>query len=581
MKQNIELFQNSNSVWQNFLAGNPQLFREVKGRLKPRNVVIAASISLITQFLIIISFLGKLPESLLESDAKGLIYNTYCLGQKYRPNRNVCELDASGHWIINWQLWWLDIFIALSIMGIFALLVIGTYMLISDLVKEETRGTLNFIRLSPQPSSTILTGKILGVPILLYLVTLITLPLHFIAGLQGHIPLVLILSFDAVVIASCIFFYSAALLWSLINFGLSGFKPWLASGAVCWFLYVLNGVFFNHYSPFNHELIDGAIIFYPGTILSYLIDGTGISSNYVSFLTVKDIGKLLFYGQDLWSTASIGIGFILLNYGLWTYWLWSSLKRRFHNPESTLLSKNQSYWLTACFITVILGFTLQTTAKHSLVSNFMMLQCFVLIFFLSLTAALSPHRQSLHDWARYRHQLNKQLNKQGNVLWQELIFGENSPSTIAIAINLAIVTVYILPSLALFSFGNETLALFWGILLNATMILVYAVAIQFMLTINNQNRAIWASVTTLCLVIVPPLCLGFADIPPQHYPEIWLFTFIPLAATKYTTLPTILMSVLGQWLAISLVGLQMTRKLRQAGASETKMFLDSELRSQN
>ncbi len=42
------------------------------------------------------------------------------------------------------------IFTFLSITSIFALLVVGTYQLIADLSGEERRGTLNFIRLSPQ-----------------------------------------------------------------------------------------------------------------------------------------------------------------------------------------------------------------------------------------------------------------------------------------------------------------------------------------------------------------------------------------------------------------------------------------------
>ncbi len=107
---------------------NPQLLRELKGRLKPRNLLLAGAISLLGQFLLL------------------------------------------GGFLIDRQAWWLDFFIILSFIGIFALIVAGTYMLISDIATEQRRDTLNFIRLSPESTRGILVGKMLGVPILLYFV---------------------------------------------------------------------------------------------------------------------------------------------------------------------------------------------------------------------------------------------------------------------------------------------------------------------------------------------------------------------------------------------------------------------------
>ncbi|RQH23304.1 hypothetical protein D5R40_27115 [Okeania hirsuta] len=49
------------------------------------------------------------------------------------------------------------------------ILIGGVYMLVADLAKEKRLGTLNFIRLSPQSIQKILLGKLLGVPILIYL----------------------------------------------------------------------------------------------------------------------------------------------------------------------------------------------------------------------------------------------------------------------------------------------------------------------------------------------------------------------------------------------------------------------------
>lgn len=566
MKQNRQLFRHSNSLWDKFLDWNPQLFREIKGKLKTRNVIIAAAISVFTQFIIGMSLLGELPDP----DPKELLQQSgrYGMGNGY-GNSLAYTKDMLGNWVINWQLLWLDLFLALSITSILALLIVGTYMLIADTVKEESRGTLNFIRLTPQSAGSILLGKILGVPILLYGAILLFFPLHLIAGLSAHIPLALIIGFDAVIITSCAFLYSLALLWSLMNFGLSGFKPWLASGALGFVLFGLTTALFHNSSLIGNAPWDWIFLFHPGIVLSYLIDTTYLPQNKIDFLPAEDLGELLFYGQALWSKASIGISFIIFNFSLWTYWCWSVLKRRFHNPEHTLLSKTQSYWITGWFIALALGFTLQSTHDYRLTDNFGFLQFCLFVLGLLLIAALSPHRQALHDWARYRHQ----VSSEGKVLWKELVFGENSPSTVAVVINLAIALAYITPSIFLMLHNDQNFV-FWGFVLSAGSIVIYAVVAQLILTIKTRKRAVWSAITIGSLIIIPPLCLGFAEITPKAWAQPWLFSFLPSVATEYAPISAIIMTILGQWLTISLIGWQMTRKLRQAGASETKMLLE-------
>lgn len=153
--------------------------------------------------------LGQLPDFKLAGTQCGR-YGMALIYQEY--SNQVCYAqNEAGSWVINWQLWWLDLFIILSIIGIFALLVIGTYLLIADTVREEERGTLNFIRLTPQSAGSVLLGKILGVPILVYTAIALLLPLHLVAGLQSHIPLTLILAFDLTVVASCAFFLLSSL----------------------------------------------------------------------------------------------------------------------------------------------------------------------------------------------------------------------------------------------------------------------------------------------------------------------------------------------------------------------------------
>ena len=552
-------------MFNNLLNWNPQFFREIKGRVKQRNIIIASVSSVVTQLLIVLYYLGELPDLDL-----GLTQRSrYCFGfVKSYSSRYVCETDRLGDWVINWQLFWLDIFICLSIISIFSLLVVGTYMLIADLTKEENKGTLNFIRLTPQSAGSILIGKILGVPIMLYGVILLALPLHFAAGLNAHIPVSLILGFYAATIASCAFFYSAAILLSLLNFAPVGFKAWLGSGAVLFFLVSATGIAMHTHSVSNTAL-DWLIIFYPGRVLTYLVDATYLSNTTVDYFHSNGLTSLLFYGQSWWVKPGMGISLILGNYMLWTYWLWQGVKRRFHNPTNTILSKEQSYWFTGWFVAISLGFTLQTTINYHLFHNFILLQCFLLVMFLGLIAALSPHRQTLHDWARYRHQ----LGKEGNKLWKELILGEKSPSTVAIAINITIAVVYILPSLFLFPFRGDLSHVLWGLLISANVILLYAVIAQLILSMKSSKRAIWASVSILSLIIVPFICLALADASLGDATLVWLFTFLPTAVLKHASLSTVMVAILGQWLAIALASFQIIKTLRQAGASETKILM--------
>ena len=574
MTQKIRLFR-SHDLWSKFLDSNPQFFRELKGKLKTRNVIVAAALSVLVQFLTVVYFLGKLPEP----NDKTLYYGRY--GVATYNHTIYHSKDEFGHWLVNWQLWWLDLFIALSIIGIFALLVVGTYMLIADMVKEDARGTLNFIRLTPQSASSILLGKILGVPILLYGAIALLLPLHLSAGLQSQIPLSFILAFDAIVVGCCAFIYCLALLWSLLNIGVSGIKSWLASSTVVFLLCLSTAILVDSGNMKLDRFAASLLIFNPAIVLSYLIDAAQFDfGKSFDFLSVSNLATLSFYGQILWTKATIGMGLILLNFGLWTYWCWSVLKRRFHNPQGTILSKKHSYWLTTCFIFITLGFALQTSfynghtfktqIEHQtdlIIDNFFFLQVCLSLFGLGLIFALSPHRQTLHDWARYRHQLDTKSS-----LLKELVFGENSPAIVAVALNLAIAFAFITPSIFIVLSQSEHY-IAWGFLLCITNILLCAVVAQFILMAKTNKRGVWSIVTVASIIILPPVCLGIAGVTIKTMPLAWLFSFAPIKAAEHASVSAIAWAILGQWLAISVIGLQMTRKLKHAGASETKALM--------
>ena len=151
---------------------NPQLLRELKGRLKPFPVIIAIVTSLATQLILFLYELRDFPDLDSQKDI--------CINEKYCYLLNPVK-DRYSSWMscppneINMQLWWKDhfgyMFQSISIILIFMLLIAGTYLIINDLSQEERKGTLNFIRLRPQSETSSFTGKMLGVPALIYLVT--------------------------------------------------------------------------------------------------------------------------------------------------------------------------------------------------------------------------------------------------------------------------------------------------------------------------------------------------------------------------------------------------------------------------
>ena len=536
---------------------NPQLLRELKGRLKPRNLLVTGAISLLGQFLMFMFFRTQLPSPVVGVKE---VYNHYCFGSS---NLDTCLLDNQGNFVINWQMWWLDLFGWLSLIGIFALLVAGTYLLISDLAYEERRGTLNFLQLSPQSPANILVGKLLGVPILLYLVVGVSVPLHLWSGLAAEIPLSLILSFYGVVVASCLFFYSAALLFGLVCSWLGGFQAWLGSGTVLTFLWL------TAFEPIGQNPSDWLHLFSPSLILQYLVAATGVDSRF-PFLQIE---KLQWFYLPL-GAATVGVvGFAVLNYSLWTYWSWQALQRRFANPSSTILSKRQSYLLVACAEVIILGFALQQPkwidSLEFLSFNFNSILVFNLVLFFGLIVTLTPQRQALQDWARYRRQQShrKVWNR---ALVRDLIWGEKSPALVAIALNLMIVAAILVPWIVFGIDNGDKLSDLSSLAISLNLTLVYAVVAQLIVFLRTQKQGLWVTGTVSAMITLPPVILGLLSLYPEKTPVLWLFTPFAWASIEHASATSVFLALLGEWSILTLFTLQMTRQIGRVGESASK-----------
>lgn len=522
---------------------NPQLLREVKGRLKGRNIAIALTISLVGQFLLFFSWSGD---------------------RSYLP-RQLTEQKM--------QLWWQDhyrdIFISLSLFVLFALLVIGSYMLIANLGHEERRGTLNFIRLSPQSTAQFWLGKLLGVPILLYLAIAITLPFHLWSGLSGKIPLAEIISFWVILIASSGFFFSAALLFGLFGSWFSGFQAWLGSGAVLIFLLLAN------FKPINNSSFDWLSLFSPSVLFPYLVDET--NSSYTGFpFNLGEIQAWQFFNLPLGMMGFSIVVLALLNYGLWTYWIGQAFNRQFRNPGTTLLSKRHSYLLTACWITFTLGFALQEQTSgysYQFSDKIDVVLAFNLVLFLGLIAVLSPQRQALQDWARYRHQNRSPGNSS---LMADLLWGEKSPALLAIAMNCMIVALPLMGWIWLASVDIDMkLQAFASLILSLSMILIYSAIAQLMLLMKTPKRGILATGIVVSAIILPPIVLSVLSIYPGYsWGGLWLLTAFPWDyVMRHASIGLVLQAFLIQVIILGGLNWRFTRQLRLAGESATKALL--------
>ena len=212
---------------------NAQLFRELKSRLKAKNFIVTIICSLLVQGWFLRSALLNLPISNVVDGHPN--YCEFNLSPLPFNSDNICEFSSSGAGyanghidVINWSKWWSELFTGLSGLLAVFLVVAGVYLLAKDWRVEEKRGTLDFVRLSPQSAWDIFVGKLLGVPILIYLAGGLALPLQLIAGFCSNFGLfhtiiwdfwwlVITMSFylGSILLAKAMPFILALLAWGL------------------------------------------------------------------------------------------------------------------------------------------------------------------------------------------------------------------------------------------------------------------------------------------------------------------------------------------------------------------------------
>jgi hypothetical protein len=504
--------------WLNSIGDwNPQFLRECRGRLKPRSIAAAITLSAIAQLLMYLSFVQR------------------------------------AQWTRDHLIDWGGLWTAMIWLMTYGLIAIGSYFLINDITQEDRLGTLNFIRLSPRPGQEILWGKLLGVPILCYLAVAVAIPLHGIAAMLGGVGLVYFLSFYLMLLAGAIFFFSAALLIGFLTSSRRVVAGQQSAAALAFTIpLVLSGI--PAYLNWNFQTV--------------WRDAPGSNSSWRPEIQ----WVYLPLSSNLW----LAHFFTLVVFGIGTAFLWRMLLRRFLTPRSTAMSKRMSYALVAFLEVVVLGFALHSrvTPAGRLYINFPGLYIFNFLLFLGLIFILCPLRQELLDWLRFRYSVHGEstLSSPQRFSWlgalRDLVWVDSSPGVVAIALNLLIVNALVLPCWMLLTdlgimFPMQSLLTLASV---SMAVLIETAVIQWIFTSKIRNPGTWAAGILGVWLTVPITILNILQVTPDKIPAAqfvftilgYPFTNLARPSTGWMVAGLILQGVL----LVFLMG-QLQRKLRQ------------------
>ncbi|MFL9454868.1 hypothetical protein AB0758_27745 [Tolypothrix bouteillei VB521301_2] len=380
-----------------------------------------------------------------------------------------------------------------------------------------------------------------------------------------------------------------------------GFQPWLGSGAVLLFLIItMQSIWGNPYVSYSAIWFQ---LFSPIDITAYLFPNLFLQRYKWELLE----NLQFFYlpvGNSLLGLVSVH----LLNYGFWIYFLWQGIIRCFRNSNTSLLSKSHSYFLVACTQVLLWGFTLQYGKNYSescmpgipgnscemsydvndqISDNFPWILVFNVVLFFGLLATLTPHRQTVQDWARYRHQnISGDRSVKNNFWLNDLIWGEKSPIPVSAFIYLAIattpVTIWIL-LLPIFNNKNRSSSIWMnqidrfnallGVVMLITIMMICAAIVQRAFLMKTKYRFLWAFVILVALFFLLPIALEILYLKPSTYPTLWLFSTWPWVSLEYSSTPTVFIAWLAELAVLGLLVWQLVKHVKILGESTTKVLL--------
>lgn len=522
---------------------NPQLMRELKSRLSWRNLGITVFLSILVQGMVLIGQYAKLP--VMQGVNSRQYSNTeYCFALPYKPGVATvgnCKLDALNNVLINWPKWWGDTSLGISTVMFMGLFAGGVYLLASNLSQEERRGTLDFIRLTPQRVGSIMGGKLAGVPILVYLGTALALPLQIYAVHEAQLARINVLSWDLLMVSMGILLYLAAILTTM----------WFKAQSI-----LLAGL----------TLCLG----YPLIYMSLMWYGKGKNEGiywYGLRLGNQVFAYLLFTG-----IASMGI-----------YWLYQATRRRYLKPTATVLSKKQSYVWSGMYHLILIGFAISKYGNEDVNFNLpfglnngnsfdsLIISTFAFGWLMLLIPLLLPSQQSLVEWSRQR----PAFASKGRSLLADLVGYDKSPAMLAVAINMAIATIiWLPPSLLMHGFDRAMPKILLGIGMSTALVVIYSTIAHWCLFWKVNQRHAWTAGIIGGLVVLP-LVFGALLHVNSSSGNNSAFLFSPFLWISIKQVPGfisvgVFLALLG---AIIWLNLRLWRVLKKIGRSESFQHL--------
>jgi hypothetical protein len=508
---------------------NPQLLREIRGRLKLRNIIVAIGLSLLFQMLLLLYYSQRI------------------------PNQD-CYIQVRGFGCAaSWQDWWLEQFRFVTWTEPFILFLTGVYGLVADLSLEDYKGTLNFIRISPRSSISILMGKIMGVPLLAYIGLGLVIPYHLVTAIGANVPIAFLFSFYILLIGTAFLLFSAALLLALLSGWQAKFGAQVSAGAL-----VFSFLTFVWISPafmwWN--------IFTSWSSFSRVLVGSRITPIQLEWWYLP-------ITSNIWTSHIFTIG----NLAVFSFASWCILQRRFHNPTATLVSKGQSYIAIAYLEILILGFCMQSSFTRNAFTNYSEFQLILLLLiyiancflFVVAIASLTPQRQALLDWVRFGALSTTEDQPSGfGYILRDLIWSDKSPAPIAIGLNLLFSQIPILiwvNSWTDLEIRNKAIIVLASF---AISVILFALITQLILFLKIRNPNAWVTGIISAIIFLPVLIMLSLSISPDRYAGLWLFFGFPWIVLSNVKLSDIILAFAGQISVIIALTLQLVYQLQRA-----------------
>ncbi len=478
----------------------------------------------------------------------------YCLTVVDSSHRQ-CQLSANKQsYRINWPVWYQDIFITLSGVMSVSLMGLGVFLLTNNLVDEKRRGTLNFLRMSPRSAWTILAGKLVGVPICLYLAIAAMLPFQTYAALSAGIHGVHLLGFNVAILSQTLILYAVGLLLGLATraFVLLSLVPWLVTVgglAFQWLVSMTSLAIWDGHTPTT--VLNWAVLFSPVGSAGYFID--------FNHLAQAPSGLNLAFGIFRINFAEYTMLTVLHACG-WGVVLGHALQRRFEHPNQSLLARRYSYLLTGVFMGLVLGWSDPNIESYHLLPLLAVIALFGMFYSFVLVVSLTCDRQTLQDWARFR---TARLPHEGRLpLGKDLLIGDTSSPILAIGLNLLLMATLFMVWLMLshqsvVSTKLGAFSLISSLLLVIGSVFFAALASQVLLLAKRQKSWFWFSaIGSVSCLVFPGLSMGLGIAMMAGSTQIWgLPTEIAMFAIPLSLMGSLTVLLAGlHWRQLVLVG---------------------------